>query len=99
MKGEHRDKVLLSDKYELGNQNDADDENMTTELSDESLDYVYKRYKLLQKDQEDTREEIKEEAKVLISNFRHARSLAIFRGKKLNTLLDLRNAVGKLHEK
>ena len=60
MKGENRDKVLISDKYELGNEDDSNDENMTTELSDEILDYTYKRYKLMQKDQEDTKEEIDE---------------------------------------
>lgn len=61
---------IPSDKYSLKtDENSINDEVFTTELSDEGLDLVYKRYKILQAENSDIMRDIDEEAKEFIQNY------------------------------
>lgn len=61
---------IPTDKYSLKtDENSVNDEVFTTELSDEGLDLVYKRYKILQAENSDVMREVDEEAREFIQNF------------------------------
>jgi hypothetical protein len=55
--GEYKIDNIYNPELDLPEIQKSDEEAITTELSDTELDYVYKRYKLLQKETTNTAEE------------------------------------------
>lgn len=56
--------------YDLNNERPtAEEELMTTEMSDEEADLLYKRYKLLQSENTNSLRDIEEEAQQLIQDY------------------------------
>lgn len=64
------DNKVPTNKYNLQDEKPSiEEELMTTELSDEELDLVYKRYKLMQAENNDFMRDAEEEANELIQKY------------------------------
>ncbi len=68
-----------SDLYQLQNEKPTPEEEiLSTELSDESLDLLYKRYKIMQTYNNTTMEDMENEAKELLQSFSAGNAKAMY---------------------
>ena len=93
------DRKMASDKYNLAQEKESIEEEMlTTELSDEELDLVYKRYKIMQHKNSDKLKDIEGEAYELVQQF-NAGIARTKQDRPLRTPQELQNEVGLILNK
>ena len=95
------DGKVPTSKYDLQNERPtAEEEMLTTELSDVELDLIYKRYKFMQSENKDSMEEIDEEARALVAKFQQGEARAPSDPEKiLRSPNELANELGLMMNK
>lgn len=90
-----------TDRYNLHVEKDTfEEELMTTELSDEGLDLLYKRYKVMQNQNSDALKDIETEAYELVQQFNAGTAKhADESGRSMRSPYDLQNQLGLLLNK
>ena len=76
-----------------------EDEILTTELSDEGLDLIYKRYKLMQWENTDTLRDLDEEAVDLVTQFNAGTATNTAGDRRMRSPAELENTLGLMLNK
>lgn len=85
-------KYLPSEQFDLNKEKDEPaDEILTTELSDEELDIIYKKYKIITGEIKETQEELADRIEKLAMNFK--RGKAFHNGRRITKKAELRNVI------
>jgi hypothetical protein len=92
-----------SEKYNLAEREKrpetVEEEMLTTEMSDEGLDLIYKRYKLMQWENDTAMRDAEGEAYELVQSFNAGNARSEDGEKGINTPLDLQNELGQILNK
>ncbi len=95
--GRTLDSKKESSVYDLHNEKPSlEEEMLTTELSDEGLDLIYKRYKSMQWESKDAVREIEQEATDLVQQYHTGTALNAAGDRKMRSPQELENAIGLL---
>lgn len=98
--GKSQSKIKESSKYNLNEEKpNLEDEILTTELSDEGLDLIYKRYKLMQWENADALRDLDEEAVELVTQFNAGTATNAAGDRRMRSPAELENTLGLMLNK